>query len=588
MAVEVWVTEGDAEACAPTVREVPPMEDLTVDELLEALPQAAALCDEHGILRETNSRWADFRRVTGRGEGCGPGCDLLAECDADLDVPGRMDAAAGDAFRAVALGETSARHVEYAWTVDGDDRWYRVEFTALTTAAPRRGVLLSIQDVTSDRRATERLAHLAHHDALTGLPNRTLFFELYPQLVALSERRGESVYLLFCDLDRFKDVNSRLGHQMGDELLRAVASRLTASLRPSDVLCRFGGDEFLVLLPDVEGPEVAEQVARRLIRDVSRPFRIHDELVEVGLSVGIALAEPTDEPGEVLRQANEALFRAKEAGRSCTVLADEERLFEGRAGLRAHLDLTELSQERMLTYFQPIVDLTDGSVVGVESLLRWSHPQYGVIPAGEFLALAVNAGLMAVVSEQALQAAASAWVDLRDELPGPAPKLFVNLSPEQLATKASLDRLHHLLIATGLPPEEIVVEITEEAMTLKSRDIAERLDELTGWGLGLAVDDFGAGYSSLGRLRHLPVEVLKLDQSLLRGVEVDPRARQLLASIGSMASELGVSCVVEGCESESEAAVLADLGFRFAQGFHLGRPMPADALRQRLQLGVPA
>ncbi len=564
------------------------MEDLTVDELLEALPQAAALCDEHGIIRETNSRWAEFRRVTGRGEGCGPGCDLLAECDADLPVPGRMTAATGSAFRSVASGESDARHLEYAWSIDGDVRWYRVELTALTSAPLRRGVLLSIHDVTSDRQVTERLTHLAHHDPLTGLPNRTLFFELYPQIVALSQRRADSVYLLFCDLDRFKEVNTAHGHQMGDELLRAVASRLTASLRPSDVLCRFGGDEFLVLLPDAEDPEVAEQIARRLIKDVSRPFRIHDEQIEVGLSVGIALADPNDEPGDVLRQANEALFRAKEAGRSCTVLADQERLFAGRSGLRAHLDLTELSQERMLTYFQPIVDLTDGRVVGVESLLRWSHPQYGVIPAGEFLALAVNSGLMGLLSEQALQTAASTWIDLRDELPEGAPKLFVNLSPEQLANKASIERLHHLLIATGLPPEEIVVEITEEAMTLQSRDIADRLAEMTDWGVGLAVDDFGAGYSSLGRLRHLPVEVLKLDRSLLRGIEVDRRARQLLSSIGSMAAELGVSCVVEGCESESEAAVLTDLGFRYAQGFHLGRPMPAEDLRQLLQLGIPA
>jgi len=564
------------------------MEDLTVDELLEALPQAAALCDERGIIRETNSRWTRFAELTGRGEDCGPGCDLLAECDANRGVPGRMTAAAGAAFRAVASGQYDARHLEYAWSIDGEDRWFRVEFTVLASARLRRGVLLSVQDVTSDRQVTERLTHLAHHDSLTGLPNRTLFFELYSQAVALSNRRAESVYVLFCDLDRFKEVNTLHGHQMGDELLRAVASRLTASLRPSDVLCRFGGDEFLVLLPDVEGPEVAEHVARRLIRDLSRPFRLHGERIEVGLSVGIARAEPDDEPGDVLRQANEALFRAKEAGRSCTVLADEDRLFEGRAGLRAHLDLTELSNERMLSYFQPIVDLTDGSVVGVESLLRWSHPQYGVIPAREFLGLAVNSGLMGTLSEQALQTAATSWIDLRDEIGASAPKLFVNLSPDQLATRASLDRLHHLLVATGLPPEEIVVEVTEEAMTIKSRDIADRLNELAEWGIGLAVDDFGAGYSSLGRLRHLPVQVLKLDQSLIRGVEVDRRARQLLSSIGSMADELGVSCVVEGCESEDEAAVLVDLGFRYAQGYHFGRPMPVERLRELLHVGVPA
>lgn len=559
--------------------DVGPMEDLTVDELLAALPQAAAICDADGVVRETNARWATFiMETTGRGERCGPGLNYLEECERGRGAPGEWSAAAAVAFRSVSSGAESVATIEYSWQVDDQERWYRLQYSALPGLELRRGVLLSIHDVTADRQITERLTHLAHHDPLTGLPNRNLFYELYGQAIALSDRHDERVFVMFCDLDRFKIVNERFGHQMGDELLRAVASRLKASLRPSDVVARYGGDEFLVLLPDVIEPEVAEHVARRLIADVSRPFRLHGERLEVGLSIGMTEASPSQDTEDVIRTANDAMFQAKAAGRSCTVMANEDQLFAARAGLRGRLDLTEIEEEHLCTHFQPIIDLTDGSVVGVEALLRWSHPQYGIIPAGEFLGLAINSGLINQLSDQALTAATDTWIDIRDELTGPPPQLFLNLSPDQLTSRSSVERLHHLLVSTGLPPEELVLEITEEAMTAKTSDVSERLGQLRELGIRLAVDDFGSGYSSLGRLRHLPVQVLKIDQSLIRGVEVDRRARQLLASIGSMAVELEVSCIVEGCETAEEAAVLVDLGFRFAQGFHFARPMPADEL----------
>jgi len=559
------------------------MEDLTADELLAALPQAAAVCDADGLIREVNDQWTAFvAETSGRGDECGPGLNYLLECDrargAQKSSSLASSSEAGFAFRSVASGDAALASFEYSWEVDHNDRWYRVEFTALPGVATRRGVLMSIHDVTADRLVTERLTHLAHHDQLTSLPNRSLFYELFAQAVALSTRHDDQVFVLFCDLDKFKVINETFGHQIGDELLRAVASRLKASLRPSDIVSRFGGDEFLVLLPDAEDPEVAEQVATRLIADVSRPFRLHGERLEIGLSVGIAAVDDSGDIETVIRAANDALFRAKATGRNRSVMADEDRVFAGRSGLRGRLDVSQIDHEQLLSHFQPIIDLTDGSVVGVEALLRWSHPEYGIIPAADFLGLAANAGLIGAISDQALVSSTDTWIDLRDQVVGTPPQLFLNLSPAQLTSRSSVERLHHLLVATGLPPEELVLEITEEAMTAKTRDVTDHLHALRDLGIRLAVDDFGSGYSSLGRLRHLPVQVLKIDQSLIRGIESDRRARQLLSSIGSMAVELEVSCVVEGCESLDEAHVLDDLGFRFAQGFHYARPMPPDEL----------
>ena len=563
------------------------MEDLTADELLAALPQAAAVCDADGLIREVNDHWVRFVADTpGRGDERGPGWNYLLECDRGCGSGSATSlvssSEAGFAFRSVASGATPMATWEYTRQVDHADRWYRVEFTALPGIATRRGVLMSIHDVTSDRSVAEQLTRRAHHDQLTGLPDRPLFSELFAQAVALSSRHDEHVFLLACDLDHVSTINETFGHRVGDDLLRAVASRLTASVRSCDIVSRFGDDGFLVVLPDAEDSEVAERVASRLISDLARPFCLHGERLEVGLSVGIAVADDSDDLDAVIGSAGDAMFRAKAGGPNRVVMADEERVFAGRSGRRERLDVSQIDHEQLLSHFQPIIDLTDGSVVGVEALLRWSHPDYGIIPAADFLGLAANAGLIGAISDQALVSSTDTWIDLRDQVIGTPPQLFLNLSPAQLTSRSSIERLRHLLVATGLPPEELVLEITEEAMTATTRDLIDHLHALRDLGIRLAVDDFGSGHSSLGRLRHLPVQVLKIDRSLVRGVETDRRARQLLSSIGSMAVELEVSCVVEGCETLEEARVLEELGFRFAQGFHFARPMPPAELLEFL------
>ena len=555
---------------------------LQFDELLTALPTAAAVLERGGRVVRVNEQWRSLlARVSGDADALGLGTNYLEVCGSANGVGAETAARAATGFRAIVAGELASFSEDYSWQFPDGEQTLRLSISPV--GADRSSVLITNTNVTADYVDRERLAFLSSHDQLTGLPNRSLFLELFGQAVTVSARHDYDVVLLFCDVDGFQGINEQFGHQMGDELIRAVAARLKASLRPSDVVARFGGDEFLVMLPDVETMRAAELVAGRLVSDVSRPFRLHGRRLEIGLSVGMAFADTETDTDTVLGRASDALLRAKSSGKGRFVLAEDDAV--DLTSFHSQLDVSDITEERLVSHFQPIVDLADGSVVGAEALLRWRHPHYGLLHAAEFLGLAVNSGHIGILADQALVCSTETWVDLRDQLPSPAPQLFLNISPDQLRNRGSVDRLRHVLLATGLPPEEVVLEITEEAIASRFDELVDILTEIRSQGIRIALDDFGSGYSSLGRLRHLPVDVLKLDQSLVRGVDTDRRARQLLASIASMAAELEVECIVEGCETVAEAAVVGDIGFRYVQGFHFGRPVDRDAFVALLDRG---
>ena len=315
---------------------------------------------------------------------------------------------------------------------------------------------------------------------------------------------------------------------------------------------------------------------------MTRPFKLRGGQVEIALTIGVAIADRTKGADAVVEAAGFAFEEALAAGEHIVTATgfgdnpDDPPARPAKTDSAARrIDVADLREEELITYFQPVFDLTDQRVVAGEALMRWRHPHYGVLSAGEFLGLALNAGLLGALTDQALVTAAETWADLRDDLGAVPPRLFVNLSPEQLLSRVAVDRLYHLLIATGIPSSEVVVEVTEEAMSTRFDEMLSVLGEIRAQGLRIAIDDFGSGYSSLGRLRHLPVDVLKVDQSLVRGLETDHRARQVLAAVSTIAVELDVECIVEGIETAAEAGIVADLGFRFVQGYHFARPMPA-------------
>ena len=427
-----------------------------------------------------------------------------------------------------------------------------------------------------------QLRHQAFHDHLTGLANRTLFAERVTRSLARSRVDGGSVAVLFIDLDDFKVINDSLGHQGGDELLTAVARRLAENVEAPDTLGRLGGDEFAVLLEDAGGDR-AHRVAEDLIAALRRPFPLGDTPVRVGASVGIAAAR-RGEPGtdDLLRNADVAMYTAKRADRGGYRAFDPALLSDllYRHRLRAAL-ADAVEQGQLLVYYQPIVDLADGTVRGAEALARWRTAGGDLISPGLFIPLAEETGLIAEIDRWVLREAcaqAGRWQAVADGF-----GLHVNLSARQLHRPELVADVDRALREHGLRPGQLTLEITESGLG-DDRDAAvEQLGRLNALGVHLAIDDFGTGYSSLAYLRHLPVDVLKIDKSFtdeLRGAGASPPLAQ---AVIALADALGMRTVAEGIEEAEQAARLLTLGCQYGQGYHYGEALPANEMGEVLR-----
>ena len=429
------------------------------------------------------------------------------------------------------------------------------------------------------RRHEANLLYQAGHDALTGLPNRLLALDRLGQAVALARREGCGAAVLYLDLDHFKQVNDSLGHGVGDALLKAVARRLTAVLRASDTLARLGGDEFLIVLPEIRDRAAAGRIATKLISACAKAFRIGAHRLFVSASVGIAVyPEDQEAPQDLLRAADSALYQAKGEGRGCF------RFYTADLDARAHRRLelanalrTALGQKEFEVFYQPQIDLASGRVVGVEALLRWTHPRLGSVPAGEFIPIAEESGTMRDLGRFVLARALEDLAAL--EARGmPRLRLAVNLSVRQLEDQGFVRQVAHLLGRSGRPPETLEMEITESLMVQSFRHAQEVLDDLHGLGVRLSVDDFGTGYSSLSYLTRLPVDGLKVDRSFVHGVSADPVKAQVCGAIIAMAGKLGLEVVAEGVEHAADQAFLRRNHCPLGQGWWFARPMPAADL----------
>lgn len=453
------------------------------------------------------------------------------------------------------------------------------------------GLVSSGTDVTERRAAAAQIAHLANHDPVTDLPNRRLFNEHLDLALARAQRGGRAVGLLYLDLDDFKLVNDSLGHSAGDRLLVKVARRLRARVRDADVLARHGGDEFLVLLGDLDpaaAADHAKKAARSILDALAVPFIIAGTEVHVTGSVGISLL-PADalDAESLLRHADAAMYQAKRDGH------DQLRVFDpDRSEPLQRLSLTSrlrhaIAEEQLLLHWQPIVDPATGRLDALEALVRWQDPVRGLVMPDAFIAFAEEAGIIDRLGERVLELVARQRVRWREQ-DGFEPVVHLNISPRELRSAVFAERVATRLSEHRIDPATIVVEITESAAMQDPDRVGPLLHELSRTGVRIAIDDFGAGHSSLSRLIGLPVDILKIDRSFLARAPADPAAAAVLTSIVSLAGALDMDAVAEGVETEAQREQLVALGCPLAQGYLLGRPGNAAAVRAYLQRAAAA
>jgi len=437
-------------------------------------------------------------------------------------------------------------------------------------------------DITERKAAQARIEYLAHHDPLTGLPNRSLLRERLEQEIGRARRAGSKVGVLFLDLDRFKTVNDSLGHAAGDRLLRDVADRLRSSLRDSDIICRQGGDEFIVVLPELKGATDAAQVASQIMARLSQPIDVGSQLVHTSCSIGIALF-PDDghTSAALLKAADLAMYHAKESERGTYRFFTAE--LNARAVERLELDgrLREaMAQGDFELFYQPQWSLTDGRLTGLEALVRWRSAGELVSPA-RFIPLAEDNGLIIPLGAWILDQACRTAMHWRRE--GHDLTVAVNVSPVQLRRDDMVARVRHALQISGLPAHALELEITESLMMGDDTQVLERLAALKQLGIKLAIDDFGTGYSNLAYLKRFNVDRLKIDQSFVRGIDSKPDAAVIVSAVIGMGRRLGLNTLAEGVETEGERLALLHAGCDDVQGYLLGRPMPTSELEMLLR-----
>jgi diguanylate cyclase (GGDEF)-like protein len=427
--------------------------------------------------------------------------------------------------------------------------------------------------------AEDTMRYQALHDPLTDLPNRTLFVERLERWLAGAERGTGTAAVLFVDIDHFKVVNDGLGHVRGDQLLRAVARRLRAGLRPTDTVARVGGDEFVVLCENLDSQDEALQLAKRLSGALDDPFKVADHMHRVTASVGIAVWEPGATADDLMRDADAAMYRAKERGRARFELfhpgmrAWAESWFTIEEELRNAISRGELSN-----VYQPIVDPANGSIAGFEALVRWNHPERGTVPPLDFIPVAEQNGLIVELGHAVLY---EACVEAR-RWPEPL-RVSVNLSPRQLSDPGLVDSVQAVLRVTGLAPDRLSLEITESAFADDPALALAVLQRLKTLGVRLELDDFGTGYSSLTYVRMFPIDALKIDRSFVQGLCDSPEDAAIVEAVISMGRAMGLNVVAEGVESQDQATVLQTLGCTLAQGFLFSRPVPASALAEMVK-----
>ena len=467
---------------------------------------------------------------------------------------------------------------------DGRTKWVRNEAVMIEDETSQvrywQGFML---DITERKALEQEMHHQAHHDPLTGLQNRALFMDRLKHASARANREGSRVGVLFTDLDNFKVVNDSLGHKAGDQLLIAIAGRLEADLRPGDTAARIGGDEFTILAENVTSVGDVVRMAERIAEILQPPFALDQHEVFFTTSIGIALSSPLQQqPADLIRHADMAMYKAKQRGKARYEVFETSMGTDALERLRLEIELRRaLGRGEFRVYYQPIVALESGRIVGTEALVRWEHPRRGLLVPGEFLSVAEDTGLILQIGEEVLREACHQLRAWQRRYPAPKPlTVSVNLSPRQLFGP---ELAAEILAETEIDPTTLQLEITEGVMTSNDANSANStLRSLKDLHIQLAVDDFGMGYSSLSYLKRFPVDFLKIDRSFIAGLGQDTdgasKDAEIVPAMIDLTHALGLKAVAEGVETAEQLAQLQDMGCDFAQGNYFSEPLPSKEL----------
>jgi len=570
--------------------------------LVQDASDAIVIVDDHGTVKyATPSTAAIFGEVAAVGRRFW-----------DLVAPEDRDDLARTFMRLRERARSGPRVVEERITrLDGRIVHIQARCSDLRAEPSVAGLVFTLRDVTGQHQLEEELKHRAFHDALTGLPNRLLFQDRIAQHVASAKRTGMITGVLFVDLDDFKVVNDTKGHSVGDELLMAAASRLSALVRESDTAARLGGDEFAVLIGNAESAADVEATADRIVGAFLEPFTLGAGLITTTVTVGVATTVDSTDTDELLRHADLALYAAKAAGKR------QWRLYQPvlSAGLMRRREIQEALEEALATsafslVYQPIVALDTGELSGFEALIRWPHPEWGMMHPGQFITLAEETGQIIAIGAWVLRRATSDIVRLRRAAAapprprpaqsGPVPLtdvhpagnrdlwVSVNVSARQFADTRFAGTVRRAIAASGLEPQAIMLELTESALLRRDERLHSELAELKGIGVKLAIDDFGTGYSSLSYLRDLPIDVVKMDKSFVEGIADSDQRLALAEGIVQIARTLSLDVIAEGIETEVQRDLLSSMDCHYGQGFLLAMPMPLTEAEELARNGFSA
>ncbi|MGZ8399410.1 MAG: putative bifunctional diguanylate cyclase/phosphodiesterase, partial [Gemmatimonadales bacterium] len=512
--------------------------------------------------------------------------EMLRQTVSELLHPDDRERAAAF-FRQAAQAPGVTGPVEWRFR-QPDGSWLHAEILAtnLLDDATVKGVVLNTRDVSERRRLEEQLTHQAFHDPLTGLANRALFRDRVSHALALAQRRGSPVTVVFLDLDDFKKVNDSLGHGEGDRLLIAVAERFLACARSADTVARLGGDEFAIL---IEGAEGRDGLPDRLAAAMSHPFSLSGNQVRATASIGVASASPGDRADDLLRNADMAMYAAKRHGKG-RAETYESRMY---ADVRERLDLetalrAAVERQELKLLYQPIVHLPSGGIYGVEALIRWEHPQFGRLLPQHFIPLAEDTGVIVQLGSWVLGEACRQLQIWRAAHPRLSLAMAVNISGRQLQGSGLADALRQTLTSSGVDPASVVLEITESVLMQQTDPVLERLQQLKALGVRLAIDDFGTGYSSLSYLQRFPIDILKIAKPFVDEVGHGADRSALARAIVGLGDTLKLQTIAEGIERAEQRAALIELGCTLGQGYHFWPALPAAGIDELLaSSGLP-
>jgi diguanylate cyclase (GGDEF)-like protein/PAS domain S-box-containing protein len=537
--------------------------------------------------KDRNSRFLRINRAMANYFGLSDPAQALKKTDSDIFSSEHAGKALEDEQRIIETGEAMPGMEEKETWPDGHETW------VLTTKVPLKdrrarivGTMGISRDITDRKHAEMRIRYMALHDALTGLPNRTLLEDQLAQAIALAGRNLRRVAVFMLDLDRFKGVNDSFGHQVGDRLLEAVSVRLKSSLRESDIVARLGGDEFVICLPMVEPHQDIEQVARKVLRTLAGQFEIEGHDLRIGASIGICEYPAHGEnPKELLQAADTAMYEAKKRGRGNCCSFTPELTDATRRWQKLEFDLQHaLARSEFVLYYQPLVATDSGGITGVEALLRWRHPEQGIIYPNQFVPQLEELGLMVDVGNWVLRTACRQNAAWQKEGLRPV-RVMVNLSSTQFYRGNIVSNVKRALSESGLDPKWLELELTETLMLDDSETTVKIMRALKRIGVSLSLDDFGTGWSSLSYLRRFPINRIKIDRSFLRDIASEPTAEAVVRSIINLGRDLGLACVAEGVETSEQLNYFRQQNCEEVQGFLYSPAVPEADCRLLLRAG---